>query len=259
MRPPRPAPATRTVVSPPERRTHGAAAGWPRSATWRAIAACTPATSRDSPSTASLRINGRQPASRATAAAASSAACGVATTAKRLRARRASPGFGVSSAAAARRAATAGGGTMAYFSSTPRASAKVVGSGTVGPEAMVAGSSPGTSEIARVSTRAGHAAAASRPPLIAERCLRTQFISEIVAPERSRSPVTACLSASATPGAGTASSAEPPPEIRHRARSPSPSPRAASSMARAASSPARSGTGCAASTTRMRAVAQPWP
>ncbi len=36
-----------------------------------------------------------------------------------------------------------------------RASASVVGSGTVGPEPITAGSSPGTSEIASVSTRAG--------------------------------------------------------------------------------------------------------
>ena len=70
----------------------------------------------------------------------------------------------------------------AYLASTARASAKVVGSGTVGPEAMTAGSSPGTSEIASVTICAGAAAAASRPPLIAERCLRTQLISPMVAP-----------------------------------------------------------------------------
>ena len=109
---------------------------------------------------------------------------------------------------------TAGGSSMRYLASTARASAKVVGSGTVGPEAITAGSSPGTSEIARVTTRAGAAAAASRPPLIAERCLRTVLISPIVAPERSSARVTACLSASVRPGAGSASSAEPPPEIR---------------------------------------------
>ena len=79
---------------------------------------------------------------------------------------------------------------------------------------MTAGSSPGTSEIARVTTAAGAAAAASRPPLIADRCLRTVLISPIVAPERSSARVTACLSASVRPGAGNASSAEPPPEIR---------------------------------------------
>ena len=104
---------------------------------------------------------------------------------------------------------------MRYFASTARASAKLVGSGTVGPEAITAGSSPGTSEIARVSTRAGAAAAASRPPLIADRCLRTALISPIVAPRaRATRRVTACLSARVSPGAGSASSAEPPPEIR---------------------------------------------
>src|SRR4051794_6026114 len=65
---------------------------------------------------------------------------------------------------------------MPYFSSTARASAKVDASATVGPEAMMAGSSPGTSEMTSVSTRAGWAAAARRPPLMAERCLRTMFI-----------------------------------------------------------------------------------
>ena len=103
---------------------------------------------------------------------------------------------------------------MRYFASTARASAKVVGSGTVGPEAMTAGSSPGTSEIAKVTTRAGAAAAASRPPLIAERCLRTVLISVIVAPERSNARVTACLSAKSGPEPAAASSAEPPPDAR---------------------------------------------
>ena len=78
-----------------------------------------------------------------------------------------------------------------------------------------AGSSPGTSEIAKVTTCAGAAAAASRPPLIAERCLRTVLISVMVAPERNNARVTACLSASVRPGAGKASSAEPPPEARN--------------------------------------------
>ena len=77
---------------------------------------------------------------------------------------------------------------------------RCVGSGTVGPEAITDGSSPGTSEISSATTRAGGAAAASRPPLIAERCLRTQFISSIVAPERSSARFTACLSARVRPG-----------------------------------------------------------
>ena len=117
-----------------------------------------------------------------------------------LPARRGSPGFGVSSLEASL-AATAGGGVMAYLAKTARASAKVVGSATVGPEPMTEGSSPGTSEMTNVTTRAGAAAAASLPPLMAERCLRTQFISVIVAPDLSSARLTCCLSAKVRPGA----------------------------------------------------------
>ncbi len=60
-----------------------------------------------------------------------------------------------------------------------RASARVVGSGTVGPEPITLGSSPGTSEMATAIRRAGCARSASRPPLMRERCLRTTFISPI--------------------------------------------------------------------------------
>ena len=56
----------------------------------------------------------------------------------------------------------------------------VVGSGTVGPEPIAEGSSPGTSEIAIVTSFAGCACRASRPPLMRERCLRTVLISPIV-------------------------------------------------------------------------------
>src|SRR5437764_134144 len=91
---------------------------------------------------------------------------------------------------------------MSYFARTARASANVVGSGTVGPEAITAGSSPGTSEITNVTTRAGAAAAARRPPLIADRCFLTALISPIVAPERNNARVTACLSASVRPAGG---------------------------------------------------------
>ncbi len=125
---------------------------------------------------------------------------------------------------------------------------------------MTEGSSPGTSEISSASTGAGDAASARRPPLIAERCLRTQFISPIAAPLRSSAWLIACLSPSVTPGAGSASSAEPPPEIRHSSRSSAVSPEARARMRRAAVSPAASGTGCAASTTSIRRVgASRWP
>ena len=64
-----------------------------------------------------------------------------------------------------------------------------------GPSRSPPGSSPGTSEIASVTTRAGCARDASRPPLMRERCLRTVFISPMLAPERNSARVTACLSA----------------------------------------------------------------
>src|SRR5438034_6526375 len=54
-------------------------------------------------------------------------------------------------------------------------------------------------------------AAASRPPCIAERCLRTVFISWIGAPHASSSRVTALRSAIEIPSAGSESSEEPPP------------------------------------------------
>ena len=92
-------------------------------------------------------------------------------------------------------------------------------SGTVGPEPITAGSSPGTSLIARVTTRAGAAAAARRPPLIADRCFRTAFISVMLAPQASSARLTACLSASVRPGAGAASRAEAPPDISAMTRS----------------------------------------
>ena len=63
----------------------------------------------------------------------------------------------------------------AYLATIARASASVVGSGTVGPEPMAEGSSPGTSEMAMVTSRAGYAWRASRPPLMRERCLRTRI------------------------------------------------------------------------------------
>ena len=89
----------------------------------------------------------------------------------------------------------------------------------MGPEAITERSSPGTSEMTRLTNRAGAAAAASRPPLIAERCLRTAFISPMRAPLLRSARFTACLSASVTPPAGSVSKAEPPPEMRPMTRS----------------------------------------
>ena len=259
LRPPRPCPRTVTVVSPPEISTQGAWAGWPKLAHWRAIAACTSATSRDSPSMLLARIIGAMPASNAIAAAASSEACGVAIMMFSTRARRGSPGFGVSSSLARKRCNTGAGASMPYLARMARASALLDGSATVGPEAITDGSSPGTSEIISATTLAGAAASASRPPLMAERCLRTAFISPMVAPLFSSALLTACLSASVKPGAGRLRSAEPPPEIRQRTRSSGVSPRTSSKMRSAASRPAASGTGWPASITSILLVGSLWP
>ena len=146
---------------------------------------------------------------------------------------------------------------MPYFAMIARASAKLVGSATVGPDAMVEGSSPGTSEIIRVRTRAGDAAAARRPPLIADKCFRTQFISTMLAPDRNKAVFTACLSASDRPSAGNGIKAEPPPEIRHKTRSSGPASRAKARMRLAASCPDASGTGWLASTISMASQSTP--
>src|SRR3984957_5661296 len=107
---------------------------------------------------------------------------------------------------------------------------------------------------------AGAAATASRPPLIAERCLRTQLISLILAPLLSNALFKADLSLRVIPGAGRESKAEPPPDIRHRARSFEPRPLTRSTILRAAFCPAASGMGWAASTTPIHFKRPtPWP
>ena len=136
-----------------------------------------------------------------------------------------SPGLGVSLAGSASAASTAGGtgrpsASMAgrRRSSTARASASVVGSGTVGPEPMVAGSSPGTSEMASVSMGAA-VALRRRPPLMRETWRRTVFISWMSAPHLRSPRVSAVLAASVRPAAGAAHSAEAPPDSSTRTRS----------------------------------------
>ena len=95
----------------------------------------------------------------------------------------------------------------------PSASANVVGSAIVGPEPMTDGSSgigPCTSEIAKVSVRAD--AAASCPPLICERCLRTQLSPSIATPARISVRLASTFSPRVTPGTGAASRADAPPD-----------------------------------------------
>ena len=128
-----------------------------------------------------------------------------------------------------------------YFSSTAKASSKVVGSGAVGPEAMTSSGSPITSEMIRLNKARPLNAWASRPPLKSERCLRTQFISLMVAPQACSNWVTCCLSSSVIPAAGAGNNAEPPPEIRHSSTSCGPAFRAISRIWRVPATPSAVG------------------
>ena len=128
----------------------------------------------------------------------------------------------------------------------------VVGSATVGPEAITAGSSPGTSEISSVTTRAGCAAAASRPPLIADRCFARSSSRRSWRRIAAALRLTACLSRASAGRRAAASSAEPPPEIRQSTRSSAVEAAApVASMRRAACGRPRPAPGCAASTISM--------
>ena len=68
------------------------------------------------------------------------------------------------------------------------ASAIVVGSGSVGPDASADSFPTGTSLTASVIFVAPFATAASRPPFTAERCFRTVLISSMDAPQVTSAP-----------------------------------------------------------------------
>jgi hypothetical protein len=120
-----------------------------------------------------------------------------------------------------------------------------------GPRRWWRGRRPGTSEMHKVSERAGCRTAASRPPLMRDRCLRTRLMSEIGAPDASSAFVSACLSTMSSPRAGATQLAEPPPDTRTRARSSGPACAASASTSAVALQAAASGTGCPASTQRI--------
>ena len=130
------------------------------------------------------------------------------------------------------------------------------------PEAMVSSRSPTTSDRIRLSEWAGYISAAMRPPLSADRCLRTQFNSPMVAPAASNRRVVSCLSARLTPSAGAASSAEPPPDTTLISNVSAVARRHSAASARPAAALSASGTGCPASSRRMRRSPPPlltWP
>ncbi len=192
------------------------------------------------------------PSALASSAAAWRDSLGVAITRKLLRAKRRSPGFGVSRVPASSAVFTISGTVMEYLASTSSASWHDVASSTVGPLAMTDTSSPGTSLMAIVTTCAGQQAAASWPPLMRDRCLRTQFISRMSAPHSSSALLMRCLPARSRPATGSESKAEPPPDIKHTTRSSFVRPTVRPWMRCAAFRLASSGTGWAASTISMR-------
>ncbi len=133
------------------------------------------------------------------------------------------------------------------------ASAYVLASGQVGPDAMALGSSPVTSLMISVVIGALQAAA-RRPPWMRDKCLRTMFMSVIGAPDFSRDFVTAFRSAIGTAATGSDSRLEPPPETSAMSLSSGPREATRARISAAAFSPSSSGTGWLASTTVMRSV-----
>ena len=101
-------------------------------------------------------------------------------------------------------------------------------------------------------TFAGAAAAASRPPLKLETCLRTTLTSVIGIPAESSSLCSSDFSAAVTPSGGRLVKAELPPVKQAITRSRSPSAPAAESSDRAAALLRAPGIGCSASTTSTR-------
>src|SRR5579871_685516 len=214
------------------------------------MAPCRRPMSRVSPTTSRERTWVAYPRDRALAALTESARRLEAANAKGAWLSRPSPGFGVSStfpwAPASRWVRTAAGRrpARAYLATTRWPSAKVVGSGTVGPEAMSWGGSPTTSEIASVANWPARVAAPRWPPLIAERWRRRTFIAWIGAPQASRVRVVRWRSRSETPSAGASRIAEPPPEMRKSTTSGAGQLATQWSTSRAARRDPGPGTGC---------------
>src|SRR6476619_8520544 len=108
------------------------------------------------------------PSARTASSAARMASAGRAASLNWLSANAGSPGFGDSFLWLVSACVIAAAGAILYFAIMARASASVVGSGTVGHEPIADGSSPGTYEIAIVQSFAGCAGRARRPPLMRE-------------------------------------------------------------------------------------------
>ena len=208
-----------TVVSPPDSSTTGRENGRPVSEISAAIAACILAISLASPSIWSEIMTAGIPISLAHSAAAASDFLAEATITTSSRANAGSWGCGASESSVSNHCARRGFKEMPQTLIKLRTSSRDVVLGIVGPEATWAGSSPGTSETTMVTTLAGWATWASRPPLIALNCPRTAFITEMGAPECSKEVLRSISSSSVRSPSGIGNSADPPPQIRATTRS----------------------------------------
>src|SRR5437660_8363481 len=95
------------------------------------------------------------------------------------------------------------------------ASAAVVGSGNVGPDASADSFPTGTSLTASVIFVASGAVAASRPPFTADKCFLTVLISSTLAPQVTSALCQCCTSSTVCfASSGSSISADPPPESR---------------------------------------------
>ena len=127
------------------------------------------------------------------------------------------------------------------------ASATVVGSGRVGPDASADRFPTGTSLTASVTFVALCAAAASRPPFTAEMCFRTELIASIGAPQVTSARCICCTSSSVCDGSrGNSTRADPPPDRRKKTRVFSSQPSSSAKIASAAFQLSAFGTGCPA-------------
>ena len=142
-------------------------------------------------------------------------------------------------------AGTSSGAT--WRASTAAASANVVGSATVGPEAMVARSSPTTSESTSVQSARGPGRRAREPPALDARAVLPHGVQrrDVRAAEEERPGDGLLVGERRAPRPAPRGAPTPRRSGRRGRRSPHPRRRPRRGAARLAASPAASGTGCA--------------
>ena len=95
---------------------------------------------------------------------------------------------------------------------------KSLGPGVVGPEPMILGSSPTTSERTSVTIGRAVPSRSSPPPFVSDKCFRTVFMSLISAPDANSRRFTCILSFNVTGARGPTRRLDAPPLIRPKHR-----------------------------------------